>query len=897
MLESVVGANQRDDWPQRINRYKTLSWTKQKELLPGHYLELEELISLHGSQNSKDKREFRHRVSRDYYELLSFPGFGVIFESHDRQEILLCKFMLLNILDACEHANLSTRSIPFKEISKWLDYLPYSCQQPTPFNVPVKDENGDVEMAWIVKSISKQLYISISDTFGEDKAKSVYDKAFENIAGIYRTLDAFTGVVGMLPEVMIVEERLSMLTRSQVNEVLNEKISSLNHVSAELSKEMAQRVKVTKELRENRVILKALINSAMDAVFAMDEKGEIVLWNKKSAELFGWSEEEILGEVANRKILPEDERGQHINWFRKYLETGQSGFINRYFELTCLCRDGSTFPGECSISPIELEHGKLSSVFIRDIEKRKQYEETLRSAKEEAESAAMAKSEFLAIMSHEIRTPLNGVIGMTDLLSDTTLSSEQRNYLSLIKASGNNLLVIINDILDFSKIEAGKMELESVPFDLNSCLLQSLKVFSVAAAEKNVRLFMYSDPDIPAEMIGDSARIGQIALNLVSNSIKFTDEGEIVLRSKLLEIDDNRAEVMISVTDSGIGIDQQNLDNIFSAFSQEDSSTSRKYGGTGLGLAICSRLSQMMGGRIWAESAPDKGSSFVFTASLNLSGQRDVPSSNREFRPLNGLIGVALVGNETLAQEFKTSLQRVNVTLFTSPYLDEVNEILEKHPDASFLIADSEQLASEISLSSQTLNKGIKLLMTHQMGIKMNIRSSIKQMEGEMLPIPFDHRGLYKSIMSLFNEAPLESPGTLGTTASSSLKILVAEDNLINQTLIKTLLQKLGFKPDIANNGVEAVEFAEKTAYDLVFMDIQMPEKDGYEATRDILALSRERGSAPDIIALTANASSEDRKRCLNSGMKDFLSKPYRFEQLISIIEGVSAARERAIRG
>jgi PAS domain S-box-containing protein len=647
-----------------------------------------------------------------------------------------------------------------------------------------------------------------------------------------------------------------------------------------------QNARLFAEVERQRQYFESLVEISPAAVIVLDPDERVTDWNPAAAALFGYSAEEALGRQIDDLVFGDAGRDEGREITREALSAGRAQRIARRRR-----KDGTGVDVELMLVPLHVDgaHAGFLGVY-HDITE-------LQQARQEAETATHAKSAFLATMSHEIRTPMNAVIGMTDLLLGTELEEEQRELAEVVRTSGDALLHVIDDILDYSKIEAGRLELEEEPFDLRDCVEGALEIVAPRVWEKEIELGCLVDERVPAGIVGDAARLRQVLLNLLSNAVKFTEQGEVVVVVEAEPTSSGAYCLELAVRDTGIGIPRDRMDRLFASFSQIDTSTTRRYGGTGLGLAISKRLVELMGGTISVESEEGKGSTFQIALTADPA---DVPARLAADEALAQLRGkrVLVVDDNATNREIVTRHAR---SWGMQP------AAVERPSDALALVAAGErfdvgvldmmmpgmdglELAREIR--RHRAERELPLLLLTSLGRVPQARSSGEF--GAQLAKPFKASQLYNALVRLLGPAvetgAAASAGSDGQPATSSLLILLAEDNVVNQKVALRFLERLGYGADVASNGLEALEALERQPYDVVLMDVQMPELDGLAASRRICERWPPE-DRPRIIAMTANAMPEDREACLAAGMDDYVAKPIRPDELAEALSRVRPRR------
>ena len=629
-------------------------------------------------------------------------------------------------------------------------------------------------------------------------------------------------------------------------------------------------------------------SSAMTII--ADRSGCIEYVNRKFIEVTGFAEEDVCGQQMVQ-FYQTDSTNNAYGELWETVTVGQEW----QGELQARCKNNQDYWARMLVAPVLEDNGDLSSVVVmqEDITVQKQYERSLHEAMEAAKAANAAKSEFLANMSHEIRTPLNAVIGLAQLCIQTSLNPQQRDYLDKIASSAQSLLGIINDILDFSKIEANKLELEETNLSLDSVFKNVSTMLSIRALEKNIELLFDVPPSLPAQLVGDPLRLGQILTNLTNNAVKFTERGEVVIAVEELERATDIIRLRFTVRDTGIGIPAEQLSQLFQSFTQVDSSTTRKYGGTGLGLAICKRLVEMMGGEIRIQSTVHQGTSFSFELSLRMASSR--PASRQMIANCRNLRALIVDDNRTSCQILEQQLQALELQ---TEAVHSGEEALRRVGRGAFDLVlidwrlgggmDGIRTAKLIG-SELELEKLPKILLVTAYGRDDLWPRAQQAGVSGMLIKPIQKLALHTALNNLLQ--PNTDPDGTDSFQSNKMvepdlskirgsRILLVEDNELNQQLATELLRQRNFVVDVAPNGQEALNVLRRQSYDLVLMDVQMPVMDGYEATRFLRRLQQFK-ELP-IIAMTANALHTDREQALEVGMSDHIPKPIELQLLLS---------------
>jgi PAS domain S-box-containing protein len=662
-----------------------------------------------------------------------------------------------------------------------------------------------------------------------------------------------------------------------------DEIGTLTRQFNSLVKELRQ---AHEEMAEARDRVALILNSVSEGVVGQDLQGRAVFVNPSAAEMMGYTPQELIGhrpyDLAHAGDIENAQRAPDASQIFRAATSGEQKLTA---DIVLSRRDGSYFPAECTTNPI-FRDGALQGAVVtfRDITERKKYEQALVDARSQAEKASRAKSDFLARMSHEIRTPLNGILGMTDLLLNSAqLDAVQRRYVETIEQSGDALLAVINDILDFSKIEAGKLELDFAPFNLRNLVEESVQLVAERAHSKGLELCCDIDPDLHTSMQGDAARLRQVLINLLGNAVKFTSKGEIVIRVKAVEGDDEHGGLHFEVQDTGIGIKPEKQNQIFDLFTQADGSTTRKYGGTGLGLPISKQLVELMGGRLEVDSMPGRGSTFAFTVNLIRAAvdpealQADVLADLTVM-----IVDDNATNREILRQQLKSWQIKVVETTSGPEALQELARMSEEQEALDAILLDMQMPDMDGLQVAQAIRQGcdyheVPLIMLSSVSTGGNSDAHADVGLNAWLTKPVRQSRLYDALAAVISGTAMDmtfygSDSKLRVlslfTPDQAYSVLLAEDNKVNLAVARGMLAELGYQVQTASDGREALQYVQRERFDLVLMDCQMPNMDDQNLV------------PTPIIALTANALKGDRERCLAAGMDEYLTKPFTMEQL-----------------
>ena len=575
---------------------------KNSEDLLSTYLLFESYLCNFDVARKYDRTSLRKTIANKFSFLTFDPFFSILFLNEEQKKVKLGAVVIGQFLQFCvekfgksKENFLEKKKIEFTKI--------------------FIDPGNEITFANIEASCAELKQV-ISDSWGHSLTGKIFEQAFQETAKRFKEFESFPMLVSLLPKEVLGREHLHMLNQTQIEQIILDKLTEVQNLNVALQNQIAETKKAENLADQNEATLSSIISSSLDAIVTIDHFGFVIRWNPAAIETFGYSEEEARGRQLHDLIIPIKHRNTYAGGLGNYLLKHRDKILNKRVEITLLRKDGTEIPAEMSITTVTDNNEIYFHGFFRDISDRKKREQEILLMKEKAELAAVAKSQFLSVMSHEIRTPLNSVIGFAHLLLDNEPRKDQVEYLNVLKFSGENLLSLVNDILDFSKLDSGKADLEEAPFSLKLLFENVHKSFLPRATDKGIGLSYHYDPALPNLINGDSVRIGQVMLNLISNAIKFTATGSVSFSVKMIEETPEYYKAFFSVTDTGIGIPEEKQDKIFELFTQADGSTGRKYGGTGLGLNIAQKIISLMGGKLEVKSKEGKGSQFFFTMML-----------------------------------------------------------------------------------------------------------------------------------------------------------------------------------------------------------------------------------------------------------------------------------------
>ena len=669
-------------------------------------------------------------------------------------------------------------------------------------------------------------------------------------------------------------------------------INDLTRHQASLEREIERR---TQALSSSELRSRTVIEAAPLAVVLIDQQGRVTDWNAVAEQTFGHPARQAMGRLLQSLVQLEGDPTLAGILARGLDEEARRLTAGRFWDLTALREDGSRIPVEVGMTVFPMEQVWHGTLFARDSSERKQAETAMQAAKQAAESAAQMKSDFLANMSHEIRTPMNAILGMSHLVLKADLAPRQREYVSKIQQSGQHLLAIINDILDFSKVEADKMVVESVDFELDHLLDNVATLVADKAAAKGLELVFDVGRDVPTALIGDPLRLGQVLVNYASNAIKFTETGGIDVVVRVRQRLAGQVLLHFAVRDTGIGLAEDQQQRLFQSFQQADTSTTRKYGGTGLGLAICKKLALLMGGEVGVTSKPGQGSTFWFTARLGLAQGK--PRALSLSAKLRGLRVLVVDDNDSARTVLRTLLEAMMFEVDDAASGAEALALLRQGVDGGrpyelvyldWQMPEMDGFETAQRIRALQLPGMLHMVMVTAYGREELLARAASCGIADVLMKPVNASGLLDCTMRVLADGseplpasaarPASAPAAQALDSLRGAQVLLVEDNDLNQEVALGLLEDMGVRADVADNGAIALDMVQRRAYDLVLMDMQMPVMDGITATLAIRALAD--FVAPPIVAMTANAMQGDRDRCATAGMVDFVSKPIEPDEL-----------------
>ena len=616
------------------------------------YLLFEKYLTSFEQVDQQNRKSLRERVRQRFPVLLTDGSiFNILFVSETEQKnTLAIQFLYTFLLALKEKFGRAGDGYFEKKIIE--------------LNV-LETRKRDPDIFRNLQFLSFDVFHFIGNNYGETLAGKIFEKSYDAFSTKYKELEFFPYMVTLVPKEIVDREHLGIFTQAQIEQIFLEKLAESEQLNIALDQKIKENERTQKLLRKNEIMLSGVISSALDAIVITGQYGHIIHWNQSAMEIFGYTEKEVKGRTLMETIIPLSYEYTHWNGFQGFQEGANISILNKRLELTAVRKNKEEFPIELTVTAIEDESESYYSAFIRDISSRRQREQELVQMKEKAEQAAKAKSQFLSVMSHELRTPLNAVIGITHLLMQSQPREDQQEDLRTLQFSGESLLHIINDILDFTKLDSGKIELSAIDFNLRELAQSLYQSFSFKAKEKSIVFDVEYDDKMPFYVKGDNFRLSQVLNNLISNAIKFTQEGFVKLKIEMIENQGGSYVTQFSVIDSGIGIPEDKQQKIFEQFTQADSDTTRLYGGTGLGLSISARLVELMGSSIVVTSTPGKGSKFQFSmvlqegvktdpSSLSTGTTKVISKSNEQFQGKTILLAEDNVFNANIARRFIT---------------------------------------------------------------------------------------------------------------------------------------------------------------------------------------------------------------------------------------------------